>query len=64
MCRETDASFSAFGDALPCASRILPCIANIPFSLQQGWGLSFMITQEPGATGRGRNTAWWAGEIP
>ncbi|KAH9826807.1 3-phytase A [Teratosphaeria destructans] len=27
----------------------------------QGWGLSFMITQEPGATGRGANTAWWAG---
>lgn len=27
----------------------------------QGWGLSFMITQEPGATGRGKNTAWWAG---
>ncbi|KAK3075987.1 hypothetical protein LTR53_000164 [Teratosphaeriaceae sp. CCFEE 6253] len=27
----------------------------------QGWGLSFMITQAPGATGRGRNTAWWAG---
>ncbi|KXT18895.1 hypothetical protein AC579_3523 [Pseudocercospora musae] len=27
----------------------------------QGWGLSFMLTQEPGATGRGANTAWWAG---
>ncbi|KAF2721836.1 beta-lactamase/transpeptidase-like protein [Polychaeton citri CBS 116435] len=27
----------------------------------QGWGLSFMLTQEPGPTGRGRNTAWWAG---
>ncbi|KAK5135071.1 hypothetical protein LTR08_005596 [Meristemomyces frigidus] len=27
----------------------------------QGWGLSFMITQEAGATGRGKNTAWWAG---
>ncbi|CZT21017.1 related to related beta-lactamase [Ramularia collo-cygni] len=27
----------------------------------QGWGLSFMLTQEPGGTGRGRNTAWWAG---
>lgn len=20
-----------------------------------------MLTQEPGATGRGKNTAWWAG---
>lgn len=27
----------------------------------QGWGLSFMLTQEPGPTGRGANTAWWAG---
>ncbi|WPB03802.1 uncharacterized protein RHO25_008446 [Cercospora beticola] len=27
----------------------------------QGWGLSMMLTQEPGATGRGRNTGWWAG---
>ncbi|RMX95270.1 hypothetical protein D0868_11820 [Hortaea werneckii] len=27
----------------------------------QGWGLSFMMTVEPGATGRGKNTAWWAG---
>ncbi|KAK4552223.1 hypothetical protein LTR86_010577 [Recurvomyces mirabilis] len=27
----------------------------------QGWGLTFMLTQEAGATGRGRNTAWWAG---
>ncbi|KAI5358145.1 Putative beta-lactamase/transpeptidase [Septoria linicola] len=27
----------------------------------QGWGLSMMLTQEPGGTGRGRNTGWWAG---
>lgn len=27
----------------------------------QGWGLSFMLTQEPGMTGRGKGTAWWAG---
>ena len=27
----------------------------------QGWGLTFMLTLSPGATGRGRNTAWWAG---
>lgn len=27
----------------------------------QGWGLSFMLTQEPAATGRGKNTACWAG---
>lgn len=29
----------------------------------QGWGITFMITQEAGATGRGKNTAWWAGII-
>ena len=27
----------------------------------QGWGLSFFLTIEEGGTGRGRNTAWWAG---
>lgn len=27
----------------------------------QGWGLSFMLTQEPGMTGRGKGTSWWAG---
>lgn len=29
----------------------------------QGWGLTFMMTQEPGATGRGRNTAHWSGIV-
>jgi len=27
----------------------------------QGWGLSFFLTIAPGGTGRGANTAWWAG---
>ncbi|KAF2022305.1 beta-lactamase/transpeptidase-like protein [Aaosphaeria arxii CBS 175.79] len=27
----------------------------------QGWGLSWFLTIAPGATGRGANTAWWAG---
>jgi len=27
----------------------------------QGWGLTFMLTIAEGATGRGRNTGWWAG---
>lgn len=27
----------------------------------QGWGVTFMITHEEGATGRGRDTVWWAG---
>lgn len=29
----------------------------------QGWGLTFMNTIEPGPTGRGRNTVWWAGIV-
>jgi len=39
------------------APELYPQPGNPP----QGWGLSFMITQEEGQTGRGRNTAWWAG---
>ncbi|OQN95249.1 hypothetical protein B0A48_18608 [Cryoendolithus antarcticus] len=39
------------------APELYPQEGNPP----QGWGLSFMITQEPGATGRGANTGWWAG---
>lgn len=27
----------------------------------QGWGLTFMLTIHPGATGRGKSTGWWAG---
>ncbi|TID13495.1 Transcription initiation factor TFIID subunit 6 [Venturia nashicola] len=27
----------------------------------QGWGLSFFLTIQKGETGRGGNTAWWAG---
>ena len=32
-----------------------------PENPPQGWGLSFMVTIHPGATGRGANTGWWAG---
>lgn len=42
----------------PNIVRWLTLLAGNP---PQGWGLSFMLTQEPGPTGRGRNTAWWAG---
>jgi len=42
---------------LTVTCRLYPQEGNPP----QGWGLSFMLTQEPGATGRGRNTAYWAG---
>lgn len=37
------------------------CTDDTPGNPPQGWGLSFMLTIEPGPTGRGRNTAWWAG---
>lgn len=39
------------------APELYPQEGNPP----QGWGLSFMITEAPGATGRGARTAWWAG---
>lgn len=39
------------------APELYPQEGNPP----QGWGLSFMMTVEAGATGRGRNTGWWAG---
>src|SRR6187402_930241 len=32
-----------------------------PKEQEQGWGLTFMLTIHEGATGRGRNTGWWAG---
>jgi len=32
-----------------------------PPEQEQGWGLTFMLTVHEGATGRGRNTGWWAG---
>lgn len=32
-----------------------------PHDQPQGWGLTFMLTIHEGATGRGRNTGWWAG---
>lgn len=50
----TPAAKSEQTNAFP---ELYPQAGNPP----QGWGLSFMLTQEAGATGRGRNTAWWAG---
>lgn len=32
-----------------------------PHDQPQGWGLTFMLTISEGASGRGRNTGWWAG---
>lgn len=41
------------------APELYPQEGNPP----QGWGLTFMLTIDAGATGRGKNTAWWAGII-
>ena len=41
------------------APELYPQEGNPP----QGWGLSFMSTIAPGPTGRGGNTAWWAGYV-
>jgi len=41
------------------APEIYPQGGNPP----QGWGLTWFITQAPGETGRGANTAWWAGIV-
>ena len=34
-----------------------------PKEQPQGWGLRFMLTIHEAATGRGKNTAWWAGDL-
>ena len=44
----------------PCKRMIfLNPVLNLGISRR--WGLSIMLTIHEGATGRGRNTAWWAG---
>ena len=35
-----------------------------PKEQPQGWGLTFMLTIHEAATGRVKNTAWWAGKSP
>lgn len=39
----------------------IPELYPQPPEQPQGWGLTFMLTIHEGATGRGKNTAWWAG---
>ncbi|KAH8647089.1 beta-lactamase/transpeptidase-like protein [Tricladium varicosporioides] len=39
----------------------IPELYPQPHDQPQGWGLSFMLTIHEGATGRGKNTGWWAG---
>jgi len=48
--------------AIPSATYPIPEIYPAqPHDKPQGWGLSFMLTLEPTAQGRGPNTANWAG---
>lgn len=39
----------------------IPELYPQPPEQPQGWGLTFMLTIHEGATGRGKNTGWWAG---
>lgn len=47
--------------AKPDLSNPIPILYPQPPEQPQGWGITFMLTIHEGATGRGKNTAWWAG---
>lgn len=47
--------------AKPTYTNDIPELYPQPKEQPQGWGLTFMLTLHEGATGRGANTAWWAG---
>lgn len=47
--------------AKPDLTNPIPELYPQPAEQPQGWGLTFMLTLHPGATGRGGNTGWWAG---
>ncbi|KAI4242170.1 MAG: hypothetical protein L6R40_004213 [Gallowayella cf. fulva] len=47
--------------AKPDLTNPIPDMYPQPPEQPQGWGLTFMLTLHPGPTGRGANTAWWAG---
>jgi CubicO group peptidase (beta-lactamase class C family) len=47
--------------ATPELTNKIPELYPQPHDQEQGWGLTFMLTIHEGATGRGRNTGWWAG---
>lgn len=48
-------------DAIPELTNKIGELYPQPHDQPQGWGLTFMLTISPGATGRGANTGWWAG---
>jgi len=45
----------------PDLTNPIPELYPQPPEQPQGWGLTFMLTIHPGATGRGSSTGWWAG---
>lgn len=47
--------------AKPTYTNDIPDLYPQPKEQPQGWGLTFMLTIHEGGTGRGPNTAWWAG---
>ena len=47
--------------AKPTYTNDIPELYPQPHDQAQGWGLTFMLTLHEGATGRARNTGWWAG---
>ena len=47
--------------ARPELTNTIPDLYPQPAEQPQGWGLTFMLTIHEGATGRGKNTGWWAG---
>lgn len=47
----------------PTYTNDIPDFYPQPREQPQGWGLTFMLTLHEAATGRGKNTAWWAGEF-
>lgn len=49
--------------AKPTYTNDVPDLYSQPREQSQGWGLTFMLTICEAATGRGKNTAWWAGEL-
>ena len=49
--------------AKPTYTNDIPDFYPQPREQPQGWGLTFMLTIHEAATGRGKNTAWWAGEF-
>ena len=56
-----DFARNAIPDARPDLTNPIPQLYPQPPEQPQGWGLTFMLTIHPGATGRGSNTGWWAG---